>query len=87
MAISPKPGKEARVAELATQCAAQVKAHEPWISMYRVLGGKKLDDDKLECFFVVARSVSLTVRSLFLLVDFPFLFGGANTVAGTESKT
>ncbi|KIV80371.1 hypothetical protein PV11_07872 [Exophiala sideris] len=54
VAIHPKPGKESRVLEVAKKHAEQVKAHEPWISMYRVVAGKNLDG-KLEAYYIVAR--------------------------------
>lgn len=48
--VSPKPGKEARIAELGDYVLEQVKAHEPWVSMYRVYSAKSLEGDLVHYF-------------------------------------
>ncbi|KAK5303566.1 hypothetical protein LTR99_005328 [Exophiala xenobiotica] len=59
--VSPKPGKEARVAELAEFVLKQVQANEPWVSMYRVYTAKSLkgkgdgDGDDIVHYFIEFR--------------------------------
>ncbi len=53
--VSPKPGKEARVAELADFVLEQVKANEPWVSMYRVYTAKSLKGNDVVHYFIEFR--------------------------------
>ncbi|KAK5214043.1 hypothetical protein LTR41_000235 [Exophiala xenobiotica] len=53
--VSPKPGKEARVAELADFVLEQVQANEPWVSMYRVYTARSLKGDDVVHYFIEFR--------------------------------
>lgn len=69
--VSPNPGKETRVAELLRWVADEVKAHEPWVTMYRCMEANDAQG-KLVDYYVVFRYV---LTSVFFMLTPPSFFG------------
>lgn len=71
--VSPNPGKETRVAELLRWVADEVKAHEPWVTMYRCMEANDAQG-KLVDYYVVFRYVHP-----------PFILWSTHTQSSTKS--